>query len=160
MRQSGALAKYSATETAEVMFVRFSTFTKDELVSALLLRKGGRSHKLLKRGSTMVWNPSEEVASNQLRTKWPTTWSVYLRSNLLDMWGKQRMSRTFRAHQTQLTCFSLRFHVVRGKSTQVHMSQLLYAQNVPGTNIIKKNDQQREKFRRISSIAQPTKRLN
>jgi hypothetical protein len=32
MRQSGALAKYSAAETAEVRFVRFSTFTKEELV--------------------------------------------------------------------------------------------------------------------------------
>ena len=32
MRQSGALAKYSAAETADVRLVRFSTFTKEELV--------------------------------------------------------------------------------------------------------------------------------
>jgi hypothetical protein len=29
MRQSGVIAKYSASETAEVQCLRFSTFTKD-----------------------------------------------------------------------------------------------------------------------------------
>lgn len=33
MRQSGLIAKYSAAESAEVLFLRFSTFTKDEIVS-------------------------------------------------------------------------------------------------------------------------------
>jgi hypothetical protein len=41
MRQSGALAKYSAAETAEVRFVRFSTFTKEELVRIISLRSPG-----------------------------------------------------------------------------------------------------------------------
>jgi hypothetical protein len=34
MRQSGVLAKYSSAEVAEVRYVRFSTFTKEELVIA------------------------------------------------------------------------------------------------------------------------------
>lgn len=32
MRQSGIIPKYSAAETAEVLYIGFSTFTKEELV--------------------------------------------------------------------------------------------------------------------------------
>ena len=56
MRQSGALYKYSATETAEVMRVLFSTFSKEELVFNLLLRSLGPSQKSQKHDSTKAWN--------------------------------------------------------------------------------------------------------
>lgn len=52
MRQSGVLAKYSACETAEVRFVRFSTFTKEELVAITLSRSPGLSQKSPKPDST------------------------------------------------------------------------------------------------------------
>lgn len=51
MRQSGALAKYSAAETAEVRLVRFSTFTKEELVNIYSFRKPGQLLKSLKQDS-------------------------------------------------------------------------------------------------------------
>jgi len=45
MRQSGVLAKYSAAETADVRLVRFSTFTKEELVNIKPFRKHGLLQK-------------------------------------------------------------------------------------------------------------------
>ena len=52
MRQSGVISKYSATETAEVLFLRFSTFTKDELVPLSPLRKDGQSPRSTRPAST------------------------------------------------------------------------------------------------------------
>jgi hypothetical protein len=52
MRQSGVLAKYSACETAEVRYVRFSTFTKEELVHFVLFRSLGPSQRSQKLDST------------------------------------------------------------------------------------------------------------
>ena len=51
MRQSGIIPKYSASETAEVLFIGFSTFTKEELVPPLQYRKSGRLPKSPKPGS-------------------------------------------------------------------------------------------------------------
>lgn len=68
MRQSGVLAKYSACETAEVRLVRFSTFTKEELVAVILSRSRGQSQKSLKPDSTKAWNPLEEVFFDTFRT--------------------------------------------------------------------------------------------
>ena len=53
MRQSGLIPKYSAAETAEVLFLRFSTFTKDELVLFASFRKSGQWQKSHKPASTM-----------------------------------------------------------------------------------------------------------
>lgn len=58
MRQSGIIPKYSAAEAANIQFVRFSTFTKDELVTRFSFRKNGQSQKLQKLVFTMLMEPS------------------------------------------------------------------------------------------------------
>lgn len=40
------------------------------------------------------------------------------------------------------------------------MPQLLKAKDIPSKSLIIQNDQQRDKFKRIIHISQPTKRLN
>lgn len=58
MRQSGIIPKYSAAEAANIQFVRFSTFTKDELVTRSSFRKNGQSQKSQKLDFTMLMEPS------------------------------------------------------------------------------------------------------
>lgn len=70
------------------------------------------------------------------------------------------MPRSFWIHTSQLTCLSLWFYGVCIKDSEMHMPQLLEAENIPGNFLVMKNDQQKDKFRKIIHIAQPTKRLN
>ena len=60
MRQSGLIPKYSAAESAEVLFLRFSTFTKDELVPPLSFRKDGQSQKSQRPAFTTPTGPNQQ----------------------------------------------------------------------------------------------------
>ena len=57
---------------------------------------------------------------------------------MLDLRVVQRMSGSLRPHQTGLTRFPLRVHVVCLKDTEMHLPQLLSPKNPPSTSMIDK----------------------
>lgn len=144
MRQSGIIPKYSAAEAANIQFVRFSTFTKDELVTRFSFRKNGQSQKSPKLDSTMLMEQSlpREVLISPSSSQRSQIRSVYPWPGLLNLRIIKIMSRTLRAHQAIRARLSLWLHGVRLKDLEVHLPQLFEIENFTGKSWMIQNDQQ------------------
>ena len=133
MRQSGVISKYSATETAEVLFLRFSTFTKDELVLTPPPRKDGQSPRSTRPASTTstASSPPPEVPPAPPSPQRPATRSLHPRPGLLNLRRITRMPGPLRAHQPVSAGLPLRLHGVRLEDSEMHLPQLLKDEDSP-----------------------------